>query len=281
MVFFVTNEAPSETVDRDILMDELTILRQQSDSLHAKIASLRKMGLQQPLLSPGESRIKTLVLDIFGLFVCVCRTQSDREVAASMGYTVHRLIHPQRRAAIYYVVRGDLNLVLDTLVSVAEIIIWTSWSREYTQLILDDMEDDHLIPQGLTKRLTIWGIDECDRVRPSRLSARKLTPIKDFRRFYDMRVCTRNVLLVDVEVARNSPNHPFSAVHPWPFGLGTLLADHHAYVMDRLVPWLTEWSVDNSPRLILCSHNGLALMEQTRLRVCVGFGGSSHLRLIG
>ncbi|KAL3675357.1 hypothetical protein R1sor_025305 [Riccia sorocarpa] len=87
------------------------------------------------------------------------------------------------------------------------------------------------------------------RVRPSRLEHGKLTPMKDFRRFYDYRVCTRDVLLVDVEVAHNSPNHPFSAVHPWPFGLGlgTSLADHHAYVMDRLVPWLTEWSVDSSP----------------------------------
>ncbi|KAL3695284.1 hypothetical protein R1sor_009360 [Riccia sorocarpa] len=58
-----------------------------------------------------------------------------------------------------------------------------------------------------------------------------------------------DVLLVDVEVARNSPNHPFSAVHPWPFGLGlgTSLVNHHVYVMDRLVPWLTEWSVDSSP----------------------------------
>ncbi|KAL3687930.1 hypothetical protein R1sor_014239 [Riccia sorocarpa] len=232
------DEAPSETVDRDILMDELTMLRQQSDSLHAKIASLRKMGLRQPLLSPSESRFKTLVLDIFGLFVCVCRTHSDREVAASMGYTVHHLIHPQRSAAIYYVVRGELNLVLDTLVSVAEVIIWTSRSRGYTQLILEDMENEHLIPEGLTK---------CDRVWPSRLERGKLTPMKDFRRFYDMRVCTRDVLLVDVEVAHNSPNHPFSAVHPWPFGLGTLLADHHDYVMDRLVPWLTEWSVDSSP----------------------------------
>ncbi|KAL3685006.1 hypothetical protein R1sor_003028 [Riccia sorocarpa] len=242
------HEAPSATVDRDVLMDELTMLRQESDSLHAEIASLRKMGLRQPLVSPGESRIKTLVLDIFGLFVCVCRTHSDREMAASMGYTVHHLIHPQRSAAIYYVVRGDLTSVLGTLASVAEVIIWTWRSREYTQLILEDMEDERLIPEGFTKRLTIWGIDECDRVRPSRLEREKLTPMKDFRRFYDYRVCTRDVLLVDVEVARNSPNHPFSAVHPWPFGigLGTSLVDHHLYVMDRLVPWLTEWSVDSS-----------------------------------
>ncbi|KAL3691084.1 hypothetical protein R1sor_004735 [Riccia sorocarpa] len=183
ILHIVVNEAPSETVDRDILMDELTILRQQSVSLHAEIASLRKMGLRQPLLSPGGSRIKTLVLDIFGLFVCVCRTYSDREVAASMGYRVHRLIHPQMSAHIYYVVRGDLTLVLDTLVSVAEVIIWTSRSREYTQLILEDIEDEHLILEGLTERLTIWGIDECNRVRPSRLKREKLTPMKDFMRF--------------------------------------------------------------------------------------------------
>ncbi|KAL3682399.1 hypothetical protein R1sor_000421 [Riccia sorocarpa] len=159
--------------------------------------------------------------------------------------------HPQMSAPIYYVVRGDLALVLDTLVSVVEIIIWTSRSREHTQRILEDMEDERLIPEGLTERLTIWGIDECDRVRPSRLEHRKLTPMKDFRRFYDYCVCTRDVFLVDVEVAPNSPNHPFSAVHPWPFGvgLGTSLADHHAYVMDRLVPWLTESSVDSCPTL--------------------------------
>ncbi|KAL3700256.1 hypothetical protein R1sor_018278 [Riccia sorocarpa] len=173
------DEAPSAIVDRDVLMDELTMLRQESDSLHAEIASLRKMGLRQPLVSPGESRTKTLVLDIFGLFVCVCRTHSDREAASSMGYTVHHLIDPQRSAPIYYVVRGDL-----------------------------------------TSRLTIWGIEECDRVRPSCLERGKLTPMKDFRRFYDYRVCTRDVLLVDVEVSHNSPNHPFSAVHPWPFGIG-------------------------------------------------------------
>ncbi|KAL3680205.1 hypothetical protein R1sor_023161 [Riccia sorocarpa] len=183
------DEAPSVTVDRDVLMDELTTLRQESDSLHAEIASLRKMGLRQPLVSPGESRTKTLVLDIFGLFVCVCRTHSDREAASSMGYTVHHLIDPQRSAPIYYVVRGDLTSVLDTLASVAE-------------------------------RLTIWGIEECDRVRPSHLEREKLTPMKDFRRFYDYRVCTRDVLLVDIEVSRNSPNHPFSAVHPWPFAIG-------------------------------------------------------------
>ncbi|KAL3699299.1 hypothetical protein R1sor_017321 [Riccia sorocarpa] len=225
-------EAPSETIDRDILMDELMILRHQNDSMHAEMASLRKMRLRQPFLSPGESRIKSLVLDIFGLFVCVCRTQRDREEAASMGYTVHCLTHPQRSTAIYYVVRGDLNMVLDTLLSVAEVIIWTSRSREFTQIILDDLEADDLVPEGLTK---------CDRIRPSCLPVGKLTPMKDLRRFYDMLVCTKDVLLVDVEVARNSPNHPFSAVHPWPFGLGTLLGSHDDYVMDRLLPWLTEW----------------------------------------
>ncbi|KAL3683524.1 hypothetical protein R1sor_001546 [Riccia sorocarpa] len=313
--------APSEKVDRDSLMDELTILRQQSDSMHAEMTSLRKMRLRQPLLSPGESRIKTLVLDIFGLFVCVCQTQSDREVAASMGYTVHRLTHPQRSTAIYYVVRGDLSLVLDTLVSVAEVIIWTSRLREYTQIILDDMDVDYLIPEGLTKvpevvknvptkfarerigsgtpilsrRFRIGSQSRrqrtVDRKRTDQLgqSSRPIEQANEDRlrlrrqRYVEeqaerratsssqhvasgsQRGIRRNVvemvdklkslsgesvedvLVVDVEVAHNSPNHPFSAVHPWPFGLGTLLADHDDYVMDRLLPWLTEWSVDSSP----------------------------------
>ncbi|KAL3683328.1 hypothetical protein R1sor_001350 [Riccia sorocarpa] len=59
----------------------------------------------------------------------------------------------------------------------------------------------------------------------------------------------RDVLLVDVEVARNLPNHPFSAVHPLSFGLGTDMDFHSEYVMDRLLSWLTEWSADSSPTL--------------------------------
>ncbi|KAL3690425.1 hypothetical protein R1sor_016734 [Riccia sorocarpa] len=90
----------------------------------------------------------------------------------------------------------DRDILMDELTILRHVI-------ERRLLLWDTRSIALLILRG---RLTIWGIDECDRVRPSRLPTGKLTPMKDF----------------------------ISEVRFWA-------------IMDRLLPWLTEWSVDSSP----------------------------------
>ncbi|KAL3695221.1 hypothetical protein R1sor_009297 [Riccia sorocarpa] len=207
----------------------------------------RSRWQRQSLLDPGETRVKTLVLDIFDLLVHIITNKRDRQMAEAMGYVVYMMEVGERPPS--YIVRGNIRQVLETCMEMAHCVIWTSKGRTFTMSVLMDLDMRGTLPTGVASELlcTIWSYDECFRTRPSAAdSSVKHISMKDFKRFLDRCVCTRDILLVDMVVATNSLNHPYNAVHPPQFVQHMPRVGQDQFVMDRLLPWLRIWAHDIS-----------------------------------
>ncbi|KAL3682444.1 hypothetical protein R1sor_000466 [Riccia sorocarpa] len=169
-------------------------------------------------------------------------------MAETMGYAVYRMEVGERPPS--YIVRGNIRRVLGTCMEMAHCVIWTSKSRAFTMSVIMDLDRRGLLPTGVASELlcTIWCYDEFFRTRPSAAdSSVKHISMKDFKRFLDRAVCTRDILLVDTVVAANSLNHPYNAVHPPQFVQHLPRVGQDEFVMDRLLPWLRRWAHDTSP----------------------------------
>ncbi|KAL3698359.1 hypothetical protein R1sor_012435 [Riccia sorocarpa] len=218
---------------------------------------------RQSLLDPGETRVKTLVLDIFDLLVHVITKKSDRQMAETMGYVVYRMEVGERSPS--YIVRDNIREVLGTCMEMAHCVIWTSKSRTFTMSVIMDLDRRGLLPTGVASELlcTIWCYDECFRTRPSVAdSSVKHISMKYFKRFLDRCVCTRDILLVDTVVAANSLNHPYNAVHPPQFVQHLLRASD----IDRRIIWR---NVSRSEAMVLAGF-WRAMLVQTRDTDCPG-----------
>ncbi|KAL3690202.1 hypothetical protein R1sor_016511 [Riccia sorocarpa] len=115
--------------------------------------------------------------------------------------------------------------------------------------VIMDLDRRDLLPTGVASELlcTIWCYDEFFRTRPSAVdSSVRHILMKDFKRFFDRCVCTRDILLVDTVVVANSLNHPSNAVHPPQFVQHLPRVGQDEFVMDRLLPWLRRWAHDTS-----------------------------------
>ncbi|KAL3677923.1 hypothetical protein R1sor_020879 [Riccia sorocarpa] len=229
---------------------EVQRITQEKDEMATELARLQSQSRwqRQSLLDPGETRVKTLVLDIFDLLVHVITKKSDRQMTETMGYVVYRMEVGERPSS--YIVRGNIREVLGTCMEMAHCVIWTSKSRAFTMSVIMDLDRRGLLPTGVASELlcTIWCYDECFRTRPSAAdSSVKHISMKDFKRFLDRAVCTRDILLVDTVVAANSLNHPYNAVHPPQFVQHLPRVGQDGFVMDRLLPWLRRWAHDTSP----------------------------------
>ncbi|KAL3701190.1 hypothetical protein R1sor_019212 [Riccia sorocarpa] len=188
------------------LRAEVQRITQEKDEMATELAHLQSQSRwqRQSLLDPSETRVKTLVLDIFDLLVHVITRKSDRQMAETMGYVVYMM-----------------------------------------------------------ELCTIWCYDECFRTRSSAAdSSVKHISMKDFKRFLDRCVSTRDLLLVDTVVPTNSLNHPSNAVHPSQFVQHLPRVGQDAFVMDRLLPWLRM-----GPRYYWVLA---AMLVQTRDTDCLG-----------
>ncbi|KAL3701846.1 hypothetical protein R1sor_019868 [Riccia sorocarpa] len=229
---------------------EVQRITQDKDAMAMELAGLqsRSRWLRQSLLDPGETRVKTLVLDIFDMLVHIIMKKRDRQMAEDMGYVVYMMEVGERPPS--YIVRGDIRQVLEACMEMAHLVIRTSKGRTFTMSVLMDLDRRGLLPTGVASELlcTIWTYDECFRTKPSAVDPSvKYTSMKDFKRFLDRCVCTRDILLVDTVVAANSLNHPYNVVHPPQFIQHLARVGQDQFVMDRLLPWLRTWAHDISP----------------------------------
>ncbi|KAL3698771.1 hypothetical protein R1sor_012847 [Riccia sorocarpa] len=242
-----------QAVDDSVLATlraEVQRITQEKDAMATELARLQSQSRwqRQSLLDPGETRVKTLVLDIFDLLVHVITNKRDRQMAETMGYVVYRMEVGERPPS--YIVRGNILEVLGTCMEMAHCVIWTSKGRTFTMSVIMDLDRRGLLPTGVASELlcTIWCYDECFRTRSSAAdSSVKHISMKDFKRFLDSCVCTRDILLVDTVVAANSLNHPYNAVHPPQFVQHLPRVGQDEFVMDRLLSWLRRWAHDTSP----------------------------------
>ncbi|KAL3690201.1 hypothetical protein R1sor_016510 [Riccia sorocarpa] len=120
-----TDRAP-QAVDDGVLATlraEVQRITQEKDEMATELARLQSQlrWQRQSLLDPGETRVKTLVLDIFDLLVHVITKKSDRQMAETMGYVVYRMDVGERPQS--YIVRGNIREVLGTCMEMAHCVI--------------------------------------------------------------------------------------------------------------------------------------------------------------
>ncbi|KAL3698509.1 hypothetical protein R1sor_012585 [Riccia sorocarpa] len=151
-----------QAVDDGILATlraEVQRITQEKDEMATELARLQSHSRwqRQSLLDPGETRVKTLVLDIFDLLVHVITKKSDRQMAETMGYVVYRMEVGERPPS--YIVRGNIREVLGTCMEMAHCVIWTSKSRAFTMSVIMDLDRRCLLPTGVASELDEFVMD--------------------------------------------------------------------------------------------------------------------------
>ncbi|KAL3677687.1 hypothetical protein R1sor_020643 [Riccia sorocarpa] len=64
---------------------------------------------------------------------------------------------------------------------------------------------------------------------------------KSVQVMYDFGICTKDVIIIDDSVQKNSPNHPFQAVHPLPFDPFQTAKKDENYLTKVLQPFLDKF----------------------------------------
>ncbi|KAL3692769.1 hypothetical protein R1sor_006420 [Riccia sorocarpa] len=273
-----TREAVKEAVIRQRVIQDLGAsssqtaeeLQQQVAELEARRANLqetiaRMSSVEDPrprLVAPDSIRGKVLILDLNGLLVRYC-TQEQADSARLFGHQPVQL--PSRS---WYVPRVGLITFLEAVRREFTLIFWTSRMKHNADALLRDLEERGLIPARffLTEpEVEVWAQSECDRWETPRESEHGgVLYLKRFARLYYYNLASRDVLLVDDSVKKNSTNSPFSAIHPHSF---TPWREDHAphrdqFLCGALLPWLQAWRQSPIPTPAYVRHHVAELGAQ-------------------
>ncbi|KAL3682828.1 hypothetical protein R1sor_000850 [Riccia sorocarpa] len=170
----------------------------------------------RPRLVPPETvRAKVFILDLNGLLVRYC-SQEEADASRVFG---HQPVHLSTHS--WYVPRVGLSAFLKAVRRDFTLIFWTSRVKRNADALLRDLEERSLIPTRFLRsepEIEVWAQAECTRYATTREGFRgRALYLKSFARLYDYNLATRDVLLVDDSVKKNSTNSPFSAIHPSSF----------------------------------------------------------------
>ncbi|KAL3679697.1 hypothetical protein R1sor_022653 [Riccia sorocarpa] len=107
---------------------------------------------------------------------------------------------------------------LEGLQKQCQIIIWSRLSYKPFMSYLEALVMRRYLPEFLLdpQACTVWGGDRVEAVVP-RNNLDNNVKLKSFSRLHDHGICTRDVLLVDTALERNSRNHPYSEIYPRAF----------------------------------------------------------------
>ncbi|KAL3675841.1 hypothetical protein R1sor_025789 [Riccia sorocarpa] len=214
------------------------------------------------LVAHDSIRGKVLILDLNGLLVRYC-TQEQANSARLFGHQPVQL--PSRS---WYVPRVGLIIFLEAVRREFTLIFWTSRMKHNADALLRDLEERGLIPARffLTEpEVEVWAQSECDRWETPRESEHGgVLYLKRFARLYYYNLASRDVLLVDDSVKKNSTNSPFSAIHPHSF---TPWREDHAphrdqFLCGTLLPWLQAWRQSPIPTPAYVRHHYAELGAQ-------------------
>ncbi|KAL3682135.1 hypothetical protein R1sor_000157 [Riccia sorocarpa] len=215
-----TREAVQEAVIRQRVIQDLGAsssqtaeeLQQQVTELEARQANLqetiaRMSSVEDPrprLVAPESIRGKVLILDLNGLLVRYC----TQEQADSARLFDHQPVQLPSRS--WYVPRVGLITFLEAVRREFTLIFWTSRMKHNADALLRDLEERGLIPARffLTEpEVEVWAQSECDRWETPRESEHGgVLYLKRFARLYYYNLASRDVLLVDDFVKKNSTN---------------------------------------------------------------------------
>ncbi|KAL3682041.1 hypothetical protein R1sor_000063 [Riccia sorocarpa] len=251
----------SQTVEE--LQQQVTELEARRANLQETIARMSSVEDPRPrLVAPDSIWGKVLILDLNGLLVRYC-TQEQANSARLFGHQPVQL--PSRS---WYVARVGLITFLEAVRREFTLIFWTSRMKHNADALLRDLEERGLIPARffLTEpEVEVWAQSKCDRWKTPRESEHGgVLYLKRFARLYYYNLASRDVLLVDDSVKKNSTNSPFSAIHPHSF---TPWREDHAphrdqFLCGALLPWLQAWRQSPIPTPAYVRHHVAELGAQ-------------------
>ncbi|KAL3680400.1 hypothetical protein R1sor_023356 [Riccia sorocarpa] len=162
------------------------------------------LRMQRPPLLP---RRKTIVIDLNGLLMKVGRSKEELAAVTRLGYD----IVPTSYAKTWFVPRPGMAGFLRRCMEWFNIA--HNWSHE------------HCTAYQTAKGQHKDGFLRCNSVHV----------------LYDFCICTKDVIIIDDFVQKNSPNHPFQAVHPRPFEPFQTAKKDENYLNKVLQPFLDKF----------------------------------------
>ncbi|KAL3689407.1 hypothetical protein R1sor_015716 [Riccia sorocarpa] len=88
---------------------------------------------------------------------------------------------------------------------------------------------------------------------------------------YDFGICTKDVIIIDDTVQKNSPNHPFQAVHPHPFDPFKTAKKDENYLNMVLQPFLDKFRGHKGDGISYVQANWQAAQAQDPIASLVGY----------
>ncbi|KAL3679511.1 hypothetical protein R1sor_022467 [Riccia sorocarpa] len=94
---------------------------------------------------------------------------------------------------------------------------------------------------------------------------------KSVQVLYDFGICTKDVIIIDETVQKNSPNHPFQAVHPCPFNPFKTAKKDENYLSMVLQPFLDKFKGHKGDGISYVQANWQAAQAQDPIATLVGY----------
>ncbi|KAL3686959.1 hypothetical protein R1sor_013268 [Riccia sorocarpa] len=191
------------------------------------------LRMQRPPLLP---RRKTIIIDLNGLLMKVGRSKEELAAAARNGYDILNTAY----ARTWFVPRPGLGGFLRRCLERFNVILWTSRQDKNMAVLLKKYDQMAFFPSD-SHTAGVRSIAQ--HTRPPRSSTK--TAFCDAKVLYDFGICTKDVIIIDDTVQKNSPNHPFQAVHPRPFDPFKTVKKDENYLSMVLQPFMDKFRGHN------------------------------------
>ncbi|KAL3701444.1 hypothetical protein R1sor_019466 [Riccia sorocarpa] len=123
------------------------------------------------------------------------------------------------------------------------VIIWTSRQERNLAVILKKCDLMGFLPTDFKRKIAhSWSQEHCTTYQTAWEQHKDgLMRCKSVQVLYDNGICTKDVIIIDNSVQKNSPNHPFQAVHPRPFDPFHTAKKDENYLTMVLQPFLDKF----------------------------------------
>ncbi|KAL3681291.1 hypothetical protein R1sor_024247 [Riccia sorocarpa] len=128
------------------------------------------------------------------------------------------------------------------------------------------------IPELSVALAHIWSQEHCTAYQTAREQHKdSFLRCKSVHVLYDFGICTKDVIIIDDTVQKNSPNHPFQAVHPRPFDPFKTAKKDENYLSTVLQPFLDKFRGHKGDGISYVQANWQAAQAQDPIVSLAGY----------
>ncbi|KAL3678066.1 hypothetical protein R1sor_021022 [Riccia sorocarpa] len=238
----------------------------------------KAMRMQRPPLLP---RRKTIVIDLNGLLMKVGRSREELAAAARNGYDI------LSTAKTWFVPRPGLGGFLKRCMEWFNVILCTFRQDRNMAVLLKKCDQMGFFPSELKKKANIpeltrtqlesgalHNIPDRQGAAQRRLSTmQKRTGAPKVAKAYRCTdgICTKDVIIIDDIVQKNSPNHSFQTVHPRPFDPFKTAKKDENYLGMVLHPFLDKFRGHKGDIISYVQANWQTAQAQDPIASLVGY----------